>query len=95
MSLDKIALAAGIAFVGFTAWVEGARADMVVLESTEPNYKIGARLPGTTLDAKSFVAGTHVRVLLLDTQATVDFVGPAANLPIGGMRGLVRKPPQQ
>ena len=93
-SLAKIVLVAATASAGFTAWVEIARADMLVLESTEPNYKTGARLPGTTLDAKSFAAGTHVRVLLLDTQTTMDFVGPPANLPIGGMRGLKRKSQQ-
>jgi hypothetical protein len=74
--------------------VSSARADMLVLESTVPQYKVGDHLADNV--AVEVGDGQHVKVLLLPSNTTKVFEGKGGNvgaLPFGGMRGIKRRPP--
>jgi len=92
MSVIRLALCCGLAVTAFL--VADARAEMVVLESTQPQFKRGDHLPGDKIETSGFAAGGRVKVLVLETQTTREFVGPKMTSPmIGGMRGLPHKKP--
>jgi hypothetical protein len=93
----SVTIFARLAFMAALAGLIGAlpaRADMLVLESTVPQYKVGDHLADNT--AMTLPDGQHVKVLLLPANTTKLFEGKGGDvgsLPFGGMRGIKRKPP--
>jgi len=92
MRVNTISATLGLAAFVCADGVPLAHADMVVLESTEPSIQSGSRIPGTTIDTRAFAKCAHVRVLVLDIQATKDFVGPLGCEAIPGAVGGTREP---
>ena len=89
----SVTIFARLAFMAALAGLIGAlpaRADMLVLESTVAQYKVGDHLADNTTMA--LPDGQHVKVLLLPWDPTKVFDGKGASdvgaLPFGGMRGI-------
>ncbi len=63
----KTALLVSAAAFAFVAAMSSARADMLVLESTDPHFQAGQRLPGNKILRKDLQIGAYVKVMFPDT----------------------------
>jgi hypothetical protein len=96
MSVTKCVPILALAALASLGAIGPTLADMRVLESTDPHYQRDQRISGNAIDLTTLAPGSHVRVLLLESNATTIFARPPAQndaaLPFGGTRGLKRKP---
>jgi hypothetical protein len=85
-------LAAFVAIAINLVGAASASAEMQILESNVPEFRIGSRM--TAAGDIVLPAGGRVKVLLLRSNETRVFMGPSAaqpvlrNIPFGGTRGI-------
>ena len=70
-----------------------ARAEMLVLESTDTRYQRGQYI--TAEQAAALQPGTYVKALDGTVTKLFGISDATSGLQIGGVRGFKRKPPQQ